>query len=139
IYALAFVIAFCGAGIRVKAQPNSWTSPTSGNWEELTWSLGMRPAADQDILITNSGWKAVQLTHATAANFPASMTVNSITLNAPTDTVNTLFLNNVQVSSPLTAGSIVTGTNTVITMLASALHCPGNFNLNGVMNQGFFS
>ncbi|HXS67641.1 MAG TPA: fibronectin type III domain-containing protein, partial [Candidatus Polarisedimenticolia bacterium] len=139
IHGLAFAIAFGAGAISVEAQTNCWTSPASGNWEDLTWSLGVRPAAGQDIAITNAGWKAVQLTHATAANFPASMTVNSITLAAPPDTINTLFLNNVGVPSPLTAGSITTGTNTVITMLSSALISSGPFNLNGTMNQGFFS
>lgn len=137
--ALVISVSLFGGGECATAQTNSWTSPVSGNWEDLTWSLGVRPAAGQDIAITNGGWKAVQLTHATAVNFPGSMSVNSITLDAPLNTENTLFLDNVQVSSPLTAGSITTGTNTFITMLASVLNSVGIFNLNGAMNQGFFS
>ncbi len=139
ICGLAIVIGFCGGGIGVEAQTNSWTNPISGNWEDLTWSLGVRPAASQDIVITNAGWKAVQLTHATAVNFPGSMTVNSMTLDAPPDTINSLFLNNVGVPSPLTAGTIATGTNTIILMLSSTLNCSGTFNLNGTFNQGNFS
>ena len=65
INGLTIVIGFCGGGICVEAQTNSWTSPMSCNWEDLTWSLGARPTAGQDIFITNSNWKAVQLTHST--------------------------------------------------------------------------
>ncbi|HVV70370.1 MAG TPA: hypothetical protein VHI52_02555, partial [Verrucomicrobiae bacterium] len=97
---LAIVTAFSGGETILEAQTNSWTSPVSGDWEDLTWSLGVQPAAGQDIFITNAGWKAVQLTHSTAVNFPGSLTVHSITLDAPPDTLNTLLLNYVGVSTP---------------------------------------
>jgi len=35
------------------------------DWEDLSWSLGVRPGAGQTILITNGNWKAVQLKPAT--------------------------------------------------------------------------
>jgi hypothetical protein len=119
---------------------NSWTSPASGNWEDLTWSLGVRPGPGQDIFITNANWKAVQLTHSTAVNFPESMTVNSITLDAPPGTVNTLLLNNVGVETPLTAGFMHTKSNTVVTLLSSELDVTfDQFDMSGTLNHGFFS
>ncbi|HTL58973.1 MAG TPA: LamG-like jellyroll fold domain-containing protein [Candidatus Limnocylindrales bacterium] len=140
IHGLAIVIGFCGVGICLEAQPNSWTSPVSGNWEDLTWSLGVRPAAGQDIFITNAGWKAVQLTYSTAVNFPGCMTVNSITLDAPPDTLNVLLLNYVDTSTPLTAGFMHTKSNTVVTLLSSALNVTFDmFEMNGTFNQGLFS
>src|SRR2546421_1249537 len=86
---------------------NSWLKPSSGNWEDASaWSLGVLPNSAQSVQITNAGWKAVQITHATAVNFPASMTVNSITVSSPPDTANTLMMNYVGVSSPLTLDRI---------------------------------
>ena len=36
--------------------------PTSGSWEEgQEWSLGILPGSGQTVLITNEGWKAVQI------------------------------------------------------------------------------
>jgi hypothetical protein len=136
---VAILIAFCGGGICVEAQTNSWTSPVSGNWEDLTWSLGARPGAGQDIFITNAGWKAVQLTHSTAVNFPGSMTVASITLDAPPDILNTLLLNYVGVSTPLTVGSISMTSNTMIMTLSSALNSADTMTMNGNFNEGIFS
>jgi len=54
-----------------RAQVNSWTGPTSGNWEDTgSWSLGILPGTNQTILLTNYGWKAVQISGNTAQNFP---------------------------------------------------------------------
>jgi hypothetical protein len=137
---MATAIGLCLGGTHAEAQPNSWTSSASGNWEDLTWSLGVRPAAGQNIFITNSNWKAVQLTHSTAVNFPESMTVNSITLDAPPGTVNTLLLNYVGVSTPLTADFMHMTSNTVVTLLSSALNITFDmFEMSGTFNHGFFS
>ncbi|HUR45538.1 MAG TPA: hypothetical protein VMZ27_06610, partial [Candidatus Saccharimonadales bacterium] len=117
---------------------NNWIKPSSGNWEDPSaWSLGV-PNSAQWVQITNAGWKAIQITHSTAVNFPGSMTVKSITVASPQDTMNTLFLNNVGVSSPLTANEVTVGTNSTILMLASSL-LANYVNVNGTFNQGFFS
>jgi hypothetical protein len=136
---LATAIGLCCGGIQAEAQNNAWISGSSGNWEDLSWSLGVRPGAGQTILITNANWKAVQLTHSTALNFPASMSVDGILLDAPPNTQNTLFLNDVGVATPLTAGSVAMTSNTVITMLSSALNCAATLNVGGSFNQGDFS
>src|SRR3954470_22422835 len=133
---MAIAFALCGGGMQAAAQTNAWTSSTSGNWEDLSWSLGVRPGAGQTILITNGNSKTVQLTHSTAVNFPGSMTVDGILLDAPSDTTNTLFLNNVGVGTPLSAGSVAMTKNTVINMQASALNSTGSLNVGGAFNQG---
>src|SRR6185437_8083332 len=75
------------------AQTNRWTSPASGHWEDSTWSLGILPAADQFVMITNAGSKAVGIFSATAANFPGTMAVSNLTVSAPGNSKNTLLLN----------------------------------------------
>src|SRR5689334_10538568 len=81
---------------------NSWTKPSSGFWEEPNWSLGVLPNSSQSIFITNQNWKAVGITPSTAANFPTSMTVDSLTVQGAYDTFNTLLLQYVGTGSPLT-------------------------------------
>src|SRR5258706_14149185 len=87
---MAIAIGISCGGIHDEPQTNAWITNVSGNWEDLSWSLGVRPGAGQTILITNGGWKAVQLTPTTAVNSPGSMTVDGIILYAPPDTRNTL-------------------------------------------------
>lgn len=136
---LAIVVVFCFGEFHARAQTNAWTSGSSGNWEDLTWSLGVRPGPGQTILITNGNWKAVQLTHNTAVNFPASLNVDGIVLDAPPDTLNLLLLNYVGVSTPLTAGSITMTSNSAITTLSSALNTTGTLTMGGTFNEGYFS
>jgi hypothetical protein len=80
---------------------NSWTKPSSGFWEEPYWSLGVLPNSSQSVFITNQNWKAVGITPSTAANFPTSMTVDSLTVQGAYDTFNTLLLQYVGTGSPL--------------------------------------
>src|ERR1043166_4609410 len=110
--------------------PNSWTNSASGNWEDLRWSLGALPTTNQDVLITNAGWKAVQIGWTTANTYPQTLTVNSITISSPTNSSNTLLLNYAGTATPLTVRSISLGSNSAITLLASAL------NLNGPTGVG---
>src|SRR5688572_1274177 len=86
------------------SEPNSWTKPSSGNWEEPFWSLGVLPGPDQPIMITNAGWKAVAITPNTAQNFPQSLNVYSVSVESPVDSFNTLLLNYAGVEAPLTVG-----------------------------------
>src|SRR5262245_44750286 len=91
------------------AQVNSWTNATSGNWDQpANWSLGTLPNSSQSVLITNSGWKAVAINPSTPADFPDSMTVNSLTIRGATNTENTLLLNFAGTVVPLTVLNGVT-------------------------------
>jgi hypothetical protein len=110
-------------------QVNSWLKPTSGNWEEMQWSLGILPGAGQSIQITNEGWKSVQIWPNTQ-NYPASLTVDSITLFSPVDTHNALLLNYPGQQVPLTARLFTISSNSTVTLLNATL------NLNGSSGQG---
>jgi hypothetical protein len=111
-------------------QTNSWNSPTSGHWEGSTWSLGVPPAANQSVLITNAGFKAVGIFQTTATNFPATMTVNNLTISAPSNSQNTLLLNYAGTVVPLNVLSNCTiGTNGSLVNFYSGLQVSGNLTL----------
>ncbi|HXS69115.1 MAG TPA: hypothetical protein VN761_09755, partial [Candidatus Polarisedimenticolia bacterium] len=120
------------------AQTNSWTSATSGNWLDASWSLGVLPGANQEIVITNAGWKAVAISANAAANFPKSLAVNSITISSPTNTVNSLLLNYVGVGTPLIANSVTLNENSIITLNSSSLEV-SNMSIGGTFHQNNFS
>src|SRR2546430_10988462 len=99
---------------------NSWIKPASGDWQDQTaWSLGVLPAPDQTIMLTNQGWKAVAIGPATSQNFPESLNVASVSLGGSTDSFNLLLLNYAGFETPFLAGSVNVGTNSGITALAS--------------------
>ncbi|HEX4265975.1 MAG TPA: hypothetical protein VH597_16695, partial [Verrucomicrobiae bacterium] len=122
-----------------KAQTNSWTGSTSGNWEDTSWSLGVLPGPGQTILFTNAGWKALSIGQNTANNFPQTLTVDSITVSSPTNSFNTLLLNFVGTSSPLVAESLTLNANSTITLSSSALQVHSNMSIGGAFNQSNFS
>lgn len=81
---------------------NFWTNPTSGDWHELDhWSLGALPGRMQSVAIVNSGWKAVSINAATVASFPASLTMNDLTVACFAGGSNTLLLNFIGTTVPL--------------------------------------
>ena len=121
------------------AQTNSWIASGSGNWQDSSWSLGLLPGANQDIAITNAGWKAIAIGPNTAANFLPTLTVDSITISSPTNTVNSLLLNFVGVGSPLIANSVTLNENSVITLNSSSLQVRSNMSVGGTFNQNDFS
>lgn len=123
--------------IHCDAQDNSWTSPGSGNWEDASWSLGLIPGTNQTVLITNAGWKAVQIGAGTAQNFPLSLNVNSIVISSPTNSFNTLLLNNAGSAPPLTAQTLSVASNSAVKMFSSALQINGP-NGDGMMVGGEF-
>jgi len=108
------------------AQQNSWTSPTSGNWQDASWSLGIIPGTNQTILLTNAGWKAVQIGAATAQSFPQSLNVNSIIVSSPTNSFNTLVLNYAGADHPLTVQTLLVASNSSVVMTASGLQIEGS-------------
>lgn len=135
------IITAASLSFRGVAQTNSWTKPTSGNWHEAFWSLGVLPAADQThIMFTNAGWKALAINSVTARDFPGSLNIPRLTVASPTNTMNTLLLNFVGVQSPLrVAESFELGSNTVLLALSSALEVGDNFFIDGTVNQGDLS
>jgi hypothetical protein len=104
------------------ADTNSWTKPTSGDWEEQAqWSLGVLPDATQSVLFTNAGWKALAIGAGTAQNFPQSMSVQSLTVGAPVDSSNTLLMNWSGLERPLQTTSLIVGSNSSVLVQGSAL------------------
>jgi hypothetical protein len=82
----------CCTGL-VFGQTNNWISPVSGHWEDASWSLGIPPATNQSVFITNAGYKAVAISPGTPVNSPGTMTVSNLMVSAPEDGQNTLLLN----------------------------------------------
>src|ERR1017187_727458 len=85
-----------------QAQTNSWTYPSGGYWDDFrNWSLGVRPASPQVVLITNAPTKLVTLDSYTSSNYPVSLTITSLTVSATAGLTNTLFLSNAGTTTPL--------------------------------------
>jgi len=124
------VLALTGLATPCVAQDNVWTSTTSGNWQDGSWSLGMLPGTNQTIWLTNSGWKAVQIGQATALDFPESLNVDAINISSPTNSFNTLLLNYAGASTPLTVKTMTVASNSAVTMFSSGLQ------INGPSGQG---
>src|SRR5439155_10859951 len=81
---------------------NDWTKPTSGNWEEPYWSLGELPSTNHSLIrIINPGYKAVAINYATTINYPDSLHIGSLTIDAAVDSYNTLLLNYAGLATPL--------------------------------------
>lgn len=123
------------------AATNSWTKPTSGNWEEQAfWSLGVLPNATQDVLFTNAGFKALAIGPLTAQNFPQSMQVNTLRLGAPVNSFNTLLMNFSGFQTPLQTGSLIIESNSAVTALSSSLEVLSSdfraLSIGGTFNQG---
>src|SRR5207248_8975425 len=91
------------------------------------WSLGVLPASDEYIMITNSGFKAVAVWHSTVVNFPASLRVNNVTISGPTNGYNTLLLNYAGSAVPLhVRDSLTIGRNGVLINLYAGLRVDGS-------------
>lgn len=125
----AFVAGWvCWAAV---AQTNSWVSPTSGHWEDVSWSLGILPAADQSVMITNGGFKAVAISSGTAATFPGAMTVSNLTVLAPTNSQNTLLLNYAGTGVPMNVlSNCLIGTNGSVVSFYSGMWVNGDLTIS---------
>jgi hypothetical protein len=125
------------------AQPsNSWTKPTSGNWEEPFWSLGRLPMVGDQVFVNSPGWKAVAIGASTMRDFPASMQMQELTIASPVDSFNTLLVNFTGFETPVkVTGCFTVESNAAAIVLGSLLHVTntGDFILNGTMIQADFS
>src|SRR5882724_8451751 len=119
------------------AQTNSWTSSTSGHWEDSSWSLGVLPGAGQTILVANHGWKAVAIGANTTANFPQTMSIDALTIISPgTDTVNTVLLNYAGLQKPLAiANDLYVSNNTSMVILQSAVQASSGIFVGGTVTH----
>ncbi|MCG3150312.1 MAG: hypothetical protein PCFJNLEI_03795 [Verrucomicrobiae bacterium] len=79
-------------------QTNSWLQATGGNWQDApAWSLGIAPAADQVIFITNATTKTVLADAQTLAQAATTLVVNTLRVDGP----NTLQLAALPTATPL--------------------------------------
>jgi hypothetical protein len=124
--------------LRADAQTNSWTNSAGGKWEDASWSLGVIPGTNQTVLITNAGWKAVQIAPSTAQNFANSLNVDTVEISSPTNTFNTLLMNFAGPGTPLTVKELSVASNSAMTMLSSALQINGPSE-GGMMVGGLFN
>jgi hypothetical protein len=143
---LLLVLCLCSPGtcLKLQGQPsNAWISLSSGNWEDMNWSLGQLPAPGQDVLLTNAGWKAISIGAATVQNFPQTLNPASVVLSSPTNSYNLLLLNYAGFQSPLSVQQLVINSNAALTSLSSALNVNnsmgGAFSVGGALNQGDYS
>jgi hypothetical protein len=115
------------------AQTNSWTNSASGNWEDNSWSLGILPGTNQTVLLTNAGWKAVEIGSATAQNFPQTLNIGALTISSPTNSFNTLLMNYCGTQTPLVVGSssapgnFILSSNSAVLMISSALQVQDSY------------
>jgi hypothetical protein len=144
-----------GSELTLLAQANSWTKPTSGYWEEPYWSLGILPGTNQDIYLTNAGWKALAIGPSTAQNYPQTLNVGSVNVSAPAYSFNLFLLNYPGLQTPVVIGSanhpgsLLVASNSAVLMLYSTLQIYefygefgaelGAFSIGGTFTQGEFS
>src|SRR5262245_21040334 len=117
---LAFVLSAV-TGPAQTGGTNYWTKPTSGDWEEPFWSLGVLPNASQAVVFNNPGWKALAIGAATARDFPQSVIVQSLQVASPVDTRNTLLMNWSGLERSLQTTFLSVGTNSSVAVHGSAL------------------
>jgi hypothetical protein len=103
------------------AQTNSWTNTVGGKWEDPYWSLGILPGTNQTIYITDSGLNVVTIGPSTAENFPASLSMDSLTISSTTNSTNTLLLNNAGFNTPLTANQLEVSAGSQMLVYSSSL------------------
>src|SRR5438270_74690 len=138
---LAFISSPC---VSITAQTlNAWINPSSGAWEQNYWSLGELPGQGQWVLLTNAGWKAIEIGPSTVENFPQTLSPALISLASPPGSYNELLLNYFGFQTPLAVQQLIINSNTDLTTLSSALNVHnlmgGAFSIGGTLNQGEYS
>lgn len=120
-------LSMLALGLSAPAQlVNNWTNPVSARWESPSWSLGVLPASDQTVNITNAGYKAVNIDSATFSGYPDSLTVSNLTVLAPTNGLNTLLLNYAGTEAPLRVlNGCAIGTNGTLDNVESSFEVDG--------------
>jgi hypothetical protein len=119
---------------------NDWTNPASAKWESSSWSLGILPASNQTVNITNAGYKAVAIDNATFSGYPDSLTVSNLTISAPANGLSTLLLNYAETATPLKILSGCTiGTNGALDNYQSSFEVDGTNGGELLLDGGTFA
>ena len=125
------------AALSARADVNSWIKTNSGNWDQSTnWSLSVPPTNSQSVMITNSGFKAVDIDSVTV---PASLTVSNLSVTGPTNGLNTLLLNFAGLGRSLKVlNNCVIGTNGAIDNFSSSFEVDGSAGGQLLVDGGAF-
>jgi T5SS/PEP-CTERM-associated repeat protein len=106
---------------------NSWIDG-NGAWHDATkWSFPLPPSGNDEFdYITNSGTKTVTIDRTTSTTYPATLTINNLTVSAPAGYTSTLALSNSTLATPLTiSNSLTIGPRGVLNLITnSALYLP---------------
>lgn len=108
---IGFVLLLAAAQFAASAQTNVWTNTVGGNWEDLSWSLGILPNSTQSVMIVNAGSKVVLIGSNTAANYPSSLSIGPLTLSGPDGTTNELLVSDVPLTNYFFIQALNLGTN----------------------------
>jgi hypothetical protein len=102
---------------------NDWTKPTSGYWQEPYWSRGELPSTNDAVIrFANAGYKALAIDYNTTINYPNSLTMRRLEVDAPEDSSNLLLLNYAGFETPLhVLDNLVIGSRGALLDQASAL------------------
>lgn len=121
------VLAFTTVSSVSRADTNEWLKSGSGYWEESYWSLGRLPTSQDVVLFDNSGFKSLAIGQSTVTSVPQSLSLQSLTIESPTNSSNLLLLNWAGLDVPLSVSSnLVIGVNGSIISHSSGLSA-GNF------------
>ncbi|HVM60475.1 MAG TPA: choice-of-anchor tandem repeat GloVer-containing protein, partial [Verrucomicrobiae bacterium] len=116
---------------------NAWKNAAGGKWETgSNWSLGVPPSlSDVADFITNASTKTVAI-DATTAGSNLFMTINNLTVSAPSGATNTLFVNNAGTATPLQVLSVLTlGTNGAMVVNNSAVQSANSVNISSASSS----
>jgi len=110
------------AGAAGQYLTNYWTGTTVGYWEEALWSLGERPSTNHTVVFNNAGDKTLAIGRNTALQFPQTLSIQQLEVDAPAGSRNRLLLDSAGLETPLRVTyELVVGTNASFASLNSAL------------------
>ncbi len=119
---------------------NNWTNPASAHWQDPYWSLGILPASNQTVNITNDGYKAVNIDSGTVSGYGGSLTVSNLQVSAPTNALSTLLLNYAGLGTPLKVlNGCTIGTNGTIDNFSSSFEVDGSAGGQLLVDGGTFT
>ncbi|MGH9881265.1 MAG: hypothetical protein ACRD6N_07500, partial [Pyrinomonadaceae bacterium] len=124
-------------GFTSVAQTNSWVSGVSGNWHDAnSWSAGVLTGTNQTVLITNENSKTVRIGADTALNYPETLQVESVTVSAPNNSINTLLLDAALTNTPFSTAGLNIGEGGILAVLGTFSQWSGIRIAGSVMQGG---
>src|SRR5690242_452488 len=141
VFPVIALLCWCSPRSEAMSQTNRWTNSISGYWQDARWLLGRLPGTNQTIFFKNPGWKNLIIGPTTTKNYPQTLTVDSITLAALTNSFNELLLKDAGLDRPLSANGLFVSNHAAVVVLNSALNISqaGPLVVDGKLNQGDFA